>query len=426
MFGRLIEKIFKTKEQLSYQGQVWLSRLLSGKYSFNKKLIEDIYQEKILTPHEEMRECRILYLTNSLVVAGVEILKDVIIGDKLSVETKDRKTINFFEEFFENSGFLTALTEAVENFIIVGNGYIEKIGSIANSNQILSFKALPLPELIWKDVENGKLKRYILEVPHTEVNVQGVSHHTITYLGRKHYVRGIEISPDRLIHLRYGVGAYTEYGRSPIASSINDAKILREIERAYAVISRYKAVPRKIIRFTNDDGTDISNEERLELENSLNNLEDFENPIINKKVETTDLSYAGKEVNLAPVLDYLKTKQTLPLAPSFYILGQETNYAVAHDQKDLFLLRINHLRKMVANSINPILRQVALQNNLDPNIKLKFGDYSFDTEEDKVNRVIKKFQAGVISLEEARKELGYKKPKEEDTFKKPTYIPFGR
>ncbi len=423
MLKRIGEIFFRKKEQLSTQGQIWLSRLISGKYGFNKKLIEDIYQEKVLTPHEEMRECRNLYLTNSLIVTGVEVLKDVLIGDKLSVESNQKATVDFFEEFFENSGFIFALTEAVENFIIVGNGYIEKLGSITNKNQILSFKALPLPELIWKDMKNGKLQRYILEVP-TPEQTEGVGWHTITYLGRPQRIRGIEIQPNKLIHLKYGIGAFSEYGRSPLASSINDAKILREMERAYAIISRYKAVPRKVIRFLNEDGTDISPEERLELENNLNNLEDFENPIVNKKVEIQDLSYAGKEINLAQVMDYLKTKQTLPLAPSFYILGQETNYAVAHDQKDLFMLRVKHLRRMISNAINPILQQIALQNNLDPEVKLKFGEFSFDTEDDKVNRILRKFQSGVISLEEARKELGYKKPKEGDTFRNPSSLPF--
>lgn len=404
-----------TKEQVSTAGQVWLNQLMSGKYSLNKKLIQDIYEEKTLTPHQEMVECRRMYQTNSHIVTGVETLKEIIIGDKLSVETNNDQTREFFEQFFEDSGFMDAFHEAVENFIITGNGYMEKRGSVNNQNKIMAFSSVPMSELIYKDLQKGKLKRYILEYPYSSQQ-KDMNYFTINYLGRHKSVRGREIPPSKLIHLKYGAGAYSEYGRSPLASSVNDGKVLREIEKSYALIARYKAIPKKIINLKNPDGTAVSDEDRTNFINNMSNLNDFENPITGKEVVMQDLSYGGKEVNLQPIIDYLKNKQSLPLAPSFYITGEETNYAVAHDQKNIFFLKVRYLRRLIKEAINPLLEQIARQNNLDPQVSLKFGEFSFEDEKEKENRVINKYKSGIISFEEAREELGLEREKEGENF----------
>jgi hypothetical protein len=73
------KKINYLAEQLSYGGQLWLNNIMKGKGGYGTNLIEDIYNERILTPHEEMKECRKIYLTNALAVTGVETATRVIL-----------------------------------------------------------------------------------------------------------------------------------------------------------------------------------------------------------------------------------------------------------------------------------------------------------------------------------------------------------
>ena len=411
VIGQQQKKINFLTEQLSAGGQLWLSNAMRGKGGYGSNLIEDIYDDRLLTPHEEMRECRRMYLTNALAVTSVETATRVILGDQLSVDA-NKATTNFFEEIFEETDFMVALREGIENYIQIGNGYMEKLRNIKYGT-IGEFAPVPRPECMYHDVVKGVLQRYILEYP-TSIRQKGAQYFNIKYLGHQKRIYGIEIPKDRLIYFKYGVGAYSEYGRSPLASSVNDNKILREIERSFAIMARHKAVPKKFIRFIDQEGNDISDIERDKQINFMAETEDFENIVINRKPEIQDMGYGGREINLEPAINHLKSKATSAIAPSFYIFGNETNYAVANKQMDIFLLKINDSRFVdIGKPINRMLRAMAIENNLDRKVRIKFGRFSFMDEKDTFSEWMNRYNIGACTLDEYRLAVGMKKFKGE-------------
>jgi len=379
------------------------------KSSGNKRFVSDVYSEKTLTPHEEMLECRRLYDTNGLVVSAVQTMRDFIIGDEISVETEDNATKKFFEKFFIDSNFKEALKVAIENMIITGNGYIE----VDNPDYPSKFYPVTRSEFIWLDLDkNGNIIRYIQEIPGSQLGLK-VKQFTLRYIyGTKRAVRGIEIPNTKLIHLPYGLSRVEGYGRSPLASVINDGKILREIERALALVARYKAINKKIITF--EDATDS---EVMMIKNYFSNLEDFENPIINKKVDLADLT--PQQVNLQSLtsyVDYLKRKITSALAPEFVIHGDAPNYATAQAQQRAFIIRINSIREVIEPKLTKIIRKVAIKYKLDQLVQFKFGEFNFELREEKTKRILDMYNAGLITLNEARQELGLDKYEGGDIF----------
>ena len=417
-------KINSLKEQLSLGGQLWLNNIVSGKGTFNSNVLQDIYGEKLMTPHEEMLECRRFYDTNTNVVSAVNAASKIILGENLSVDA-NKTTQRFFENMFDETKFVVSLAESVENFKLMGNGYLEKLKRVL-TGEVGDFDAITRPANIYIDIQKGELKRYIYYMPNN-LHAENIKNFSITYMGYKRNIRGIEIPPERLIHLKEGMGAYSEYGRGPLASASSDNKIMREIERSWAIIAKYKAVGKKIIRFTDSEGNDINDTERRKQVEFMRNTDDFENITVNRKVEIQDLDYGGAEVNMQPCIDHLKTKSTGAIIPSFYIYADATRYQTSGDQKDIFMLQIINDRDTISRAINPLLKQIALTEGLDTKVKLKFGKFSFMSEQEKIRLMLEEWKNGTITLNEYRVGTGKDKVKPEeggDDFKKPSANPF--
>lgn len=156
-FSNLRARFGLVKESVSD----WFKSTVIG---WRGSFVEDVYGEKVLTPHEEMVQARITYNTDAHVAGAVATLKDFVIGGELSVDTDNPSVKKYFDEFFVRSGFKQALAEAVENMIITGNGYIE-IGLSPNGN-IVKFFPVSKSETIWiQPDQNGEPLYYVQELP---------------------------------------------------------------------------------------------------------------------------------------------------------------------------------------------------------------------------------------------------------------------
>ena len=403
-------KVAKESADMSFGGRQWLLGITQRGYTTqSKKFITDIYSEKLLTPHAEMTECRRITLTNPRADSAKDTLADIILGDRITVSSEDEKTVEFFDQWMDETKFRPALKLAVRNYIAVGPGYIEMNRFISGPRrgEVGEFSEVEYPELIYKEMnpEQNKIIRYIKEVERGVEPPAGARDFTFKYTptGEMKTIFGVEIPPEKLLHIAYGGGPY---GRSPFASAINDEKVVREQKRAAAVMARFKAVPKKFVSLLNSDGTSISSIERDETLRSISNLEDFENPIVNKKVEAVDMSYGGREINMVPMMEKLEKNVTNPAIPSFYSDADATNYAVSGDQKEILFLRVGDRREEIGDVINPLLRQIAEAHGLDKNVKLKCGKVSLGTESNERKEIVEVYNAGIITLNEARQQLG--------------------
>jgi len=410
---------FRAKEDIDYpSAQMWMQRLMMGG-THGGDFLKDIYGDYILTPHEEMWECEKMSRENAFIQTAVEILKDILIGNELTVEAEDddEYTKDFYDEWIQKSGYKLALAEAIENFIKLGNGYIEILPGLKTG---IPRKAIPIPRA-WKiwiiPDEQGNL-HYYEEVPKTyrgkeaetvKVNYEGY--------GRYRTIRAVEYK-NPIQHFKWGISHIPHYGRSPLASAISDNKILREIERAMAVVARYKAIPRKLISINNADGMGISQKEIDNIIEYWNNLSDLENPVIGgKKIDLLDLSYAGQELNYDPMISYLKKKITSVLAPQFYVHGDTTTYAVALEQKNLFYLTVMARRQMIEQPINDLFEEIRIKHNSLPvelrgkdwqplkKAWVKFGEFDFETKEEERAMALNLWNSGLITLDEARQKF---------------------
>lgn len=397
----------------------YLARATGGNYSTNK-FARDIYTRQRLDTHEEKKRCEEAYRENSFIQKGVNTLKNIILGDNPTLKTNAVQIKEFFEDtYYESSGLRDALDIAVQKAITSGDGFIEEVGEGKNIKYCPIFNSEDV--YIDYDYQEDKVKRYILKLHQLDKKIEGAETFTLRTPYGIETVYGFELDKDRIIHLRYGISPYGVYGRSSLASALNDIEILDVVERSMAVMSKYKAIPRMLL-YNDDQENPLQAEDITNIVETLKTSSDFENPILNKKLESLDLSSGGKEINLQPFIDYLKRKITIILVPEFIIHGENVNRSTSKEQRQEFYLEISAIRKnfqgvltkALRKSLRPYLEYFTIA---DSSFTFEFGEYDIEFPEDKVINITNLWEKGILTLKEVREELGYEQIEGVDIFK---------
>ena len=391
----------------------------------------DLFKEKYLYPHEEMEKCRKAYNCNGLISSAVDNLTDFFIGNDLICESTNEATRNFFQRKIDNSypDMFETVREAVEQTIKTGNGYIEV--EFDENNLPVNFYSIPDSSRIyincdafgqpWKkkvfDPATGKEKivydteEYYIQRVDDNFRSDGsikVKDYSLTYSygGFKEIkIRGIPIPKRNLIHLKWGTGDFGLYGRSFIASVLDDHEILKRMEKAMGIIAKYKAVPKKIIM--PQENENFSPEDSEELTRYFQGLEDDENAVLTKRVEMADLSFSGKSESFSDGIDHIRRKIISGLTPEFLLgYGMDTNKATADQLLIAFMLRLETKKRVWEKSITRAFIQPYVEKyNLDKEAKISFGNIDFRTNTERNAEIRAKWQSNQITFNEMREEL---------------------
>lgn len=407
----ILERVLKTA---GFVKETSVNDILSyGRSTF----IRDIFGEKLLTPHEEMQEVSKLYNSNGHVVAAVHTLKDFVLGAEQEVIADDQGTAIFLTDWLKNIGFFTHLSWLMENYIKCGNAYLEAARD--SRGKIVKVQPIADPSRVYVQVnEHGVIQYYVQAVPNN-TKIDGADFYDVYYWFNqpKQRIYGIRFEPNEIIHFKWGRADLPFYGRSPLASVVNDSKILKEIERDIAVIARYKAIPKKMISMPKANKTKLDAYGQY-----FSGLKDEENALIGEEnVKIDDLSYAGKDLNLEWIVNYLKRKMTASAAPEYIIHGEDTNRATAKEQRIAYMMRVKSMRDQFAMTVETELLDHALSEYSTPSNKLnsvgrKFvcNDFEYDEPSEKKDQARSDFRDGIIKLNEAREILGHEPEKDED------------
>mgnify|MGYP005661392775 CR=1 FL=1 len=136
---------------------------------------------------------------------------------------------NDIENFISQSRLNKELYPAVINFLLTGNVYYEIIGG--------KFYLVPDSSRVYIDFdENLNPIRYIWEVPRN-AGLEGAKQYQISYYGKKSWgkisIYGTELK--NILHIKTGFNKIPIYGRSFLASVLNDVSILYEIEKSIGI-----------------------------------------------------------------------------------------------------------------------------------------------------------------------------------------------
>lgn len=389
------------------------------------KFVKDIMTNRIRKTHDEKKECKDAYRSNSLVYSSIRTFKDLIKGDGSYIDSRNESLKKYVEEkFINDSGFLDAEDVAIEEALVTGDGYIEEI----KGETTIAYKPIYNSEDIYidYDYENDEVKSYIMRVYGQDRSKEGVNQYTIiTPYGRETII-GYKLPTESIIHYKFGNDVWGVYGRSAIAPTLNDIELLNKIERAVGVIAMYKAIPKKLIMPDSTDEEDrLSGPEIKQIEDLMKNSTDFESPILDRRLATLDLSDGGKDIRLGEYINYLKRKVTVAMAPEFLIHGEEVNRATSREQKQTYYLRVATVRhpfeqmstKTIREGVNHVLANSKSKQELIGTFSYKYGEFDIELPQERHVRLMSEWNDGAITLKELRAELDLPEIEGADVFK---------
>jgi len=394
----------------------------------------DIFKEKYFDPHIEMRMCIDAYNYNSLYQASINTMTKFIIGNELRVVSEDEATANFLQKKTDALKLKLNMREVIENTVKTGNGYLELDWEdgipiacypiFDSSRMYINCDRYGYP-LIANGQEN--LEEYYLQRVDYNYDGDDAKDFKVSYFVGQNYqvmpIRAIPIHRDDIIHFKLNSGDTGIYGRSHIASTLNDYEMLNEMERSVAINAKFKAVGKKLIQLGSED-IPAQDEEVEAFAQYLENLMREENAIINKPFKMEDLSYTGTDMNLQYPMEHVRHKITSGIAPEF-VLGFEkrTNKATAHIELIAYILSIKTDRDIFLEPLNErILKPFIKKYGLKP-ARFEFGELNLEDESGKSNRILAQYDRGLIKKNEAREALGYNLLSEEEggeKFKEPS------
>lgn len=420
MFEKLKEKLLGQKstaenldnstKEASNLHDLMSQRMVGG---WRTQFVEDVYNEAVLDPHDEMFRAKKAYLYCSFIEAAVKSLNDLVVGGEIRINAKSDKLTKELNGMFEETDLKDiAMEDMFPDWVKAGNFYAKRV--YGQKKEIVTYKHFKKPERVYHDLDSKDIiKRFIQEIPHYQPG-DAAQQYSIRYYGNvKKSLYGHEIKPEDMFYSKIGTGTITSYGRGALAHIINDYAILTELERAMAILARYKAIPKKLIQLTNSKNKG----DARYLSSQLKQLSDTENPIIPFETKVDDLSYGGKELNLQPMIDYLKKKITVNLAPSFMIHGEETRYANSKEQRTTIQLRIKAIRARLESDLKKELINIAKSKGKkglkQEDFSIEFGEYDLGEGDEERKATINLWNAGLITLGEARQRLGLEEMPEE-------------
>lgn len=155
---------------------------------------EPIISKKIGAEHSfDMDQVERVVNNIGLVNAGVEKIKDAIIGD-FTVQVDDENGQALVDAFVEDSNFLSVMDEWIKEAVMKGNGYIDLTDVINNQMQVLNANRMYV-----KRNKQGKILKYN--------QITGDKNRTITF---ENNVNPFE--PDEVAHLKINSVAGQPYG----------------------------------------------------------------------------------------------------------------------------------------------------------------------------------------------------------------------
>jgi len=393
----------------------------------------DIYRERLWSPHEEMIECVKMYNENSLAQAAINTMKEFITGGQIKVIADDERTARAGTAYIESIGMLDFTSEIVENTIKTGNGYLEcdfdrmtklrkRFYPIADSSRMylnidIYGNAKKTQKLVMRKGEYKYItvdnddEFFLQQVDPSQMIPQAKWYDMSYYFGsmlRRFRIYAIPIHRDKMIHFKLNIGDTGVYGRSYMASALNDNLALRQVEESLATIAKFKAVPRDVLQY-GDENMPAESEELDEFIAYMESLEKDETAIINKPIKREVLSYAGQDINLDYVIQHLRKKIIAGIAPDFMMgLGDQVNRATAGQALLAYVLAIYSKRRLFLKPLERyILYPWLLHHGFKvDNVHLEFGQLDFETKSEKESRVLQSWNSNVLTLNQTLEELG--------------------
>ncbi len=346
-------------------------------------------------------------LTDSYLAVAVRKFSQLITKAGYQIKSKNEDAANYVNdrikviEFRTKIPFYTLITSIARDLYTYSNSYIIKTRD--NNTEKFGLKAE-------KIFSSGAISGLFLADP-ASVTIRRNDAGAID----AYVINQEEYSPNDVIHLYIDKMNNADYGTSRIYSALEDVTMLRKAEGLVMTILYRFAIPVLHIKVGNTaEGQYATQKEINDARDAFQEMPNDGFIVTNERTAIEAITPNMQANQLLKFLEYLELRVFSALNASKSSMGRGGGQSSADNTEALMHDEVRAFQNVITNFIEKYLfTELLLEGgfnpllNKDDYVAFEFNEVSIDTKIKIESNTIQKYQGNVITLEEARRELGF-------------------
>lgn len=346
-------------------------------------------------------------LTDSYLAVAVRKFSQLITKAGYQIKSKNEDAANYINdrlkviEFRTKIPFYTLITSIARDLYTYSNSYIIKTRD--NNTEKFGLKAE-------KIFSSGAISGLFLADPASVTIRRNEAGAIDVYV-----INQEEYSPNDVIHLYIDKMNNADYGTSRIYSALEDVTMLRKAEGLVMTILYRFAIPVLHIKVGNTaEGQYATQKEINDARDAFQEMPNDGFIVTNERTEIQAITPNMQANQLLKFLEYLELRVFSALNASKSSMGRGGGQSSADNTEALMHDEVRAFQNVITNFIEKYLfTELLLEGgfnpllNKDDYVSFAFNEVSIDTKIKLESNTIQKYQGNVITLEEARRELGF-------------------
>lgn len=346
-------------------------------------------------------------LTDSYLAVAVRKFSQLITKAGYQIKSKNENAANYVNdrikviEFRTKIPFYTLITSIARDLYTYSNSYIIKTRD--NNTEKFGLKAE-------KIFSGGAISGLFLADP-ASVTIRRNDAGAID----AYVINQEEYSPNDVIHLYIDKMDNADYGTSRIYSALEDVTMLRKAEGLVMTILYRFAIPVLHIKVGNTaEGQYATQKEINDARDAFQEMPNDGFIVTNERTAIEAITPNMQANQLLKFLEYLELRVFSALNASKSSMGRGGGQSSADNTEALMHDEVRAFQNVITNFIEKYLfTELLLEGGFNPllnkedYVAFEFNEVSIDTKIKIESNTIQKYQGNVITLEEARRELGF-------------------
>lgn len=346
-------------------------------------------------------------LTDSYLAVAVRKFSQLITKAGYQIKSKNEDAANYVNdrikviEFRTKIPFYTLITSIARDLYTYSNSYIIKTRD--NNTEKFGLKAE-------KIFSGGAISGLFLADP-ASVTIRRNDTGAIDV----YVINQEEYSPNDVIHLYIDKMNNADYGTSRIYSALEDVTMLRKAEGLVMTILYRFAIPVLHIKVGNTaEGQYATQKEINDVRDAFQEMPNDGFIVTNERTAIEAITPNMQANQLLKFLEYLELRVFSALNASKSSMGRGGGQSSADNTEALMHDEVRAFQNVITNFIEKYLfTELLLEGGFNPllnkedYVAFEFNEVSIDTKIKIESNTIQKYQGNVITLEEARRELGF-------------------
>jgi phage portal protein len=346
-------------------------------------------------------------LTDSYLAVAVRKFSQLITKAGYQIKSKNEDAANYVNdrikviEFRTKIPFYTLITSIARDLYTYSNSYIIKTRD--NNTEKFGLKAE-------KIFSGGAISGLFLADPASVMIRRNDAGAIDAYV-----INQEEYSPNDVIHLYIDKMNNADYGTSRIYSALEDVTMLRKAEGLVMTILYRFAIPVLHIKVGNTaEGQYATQKEINDARDAFQEMPNDGFIVTNERTAIEAITPNMQANQLLKFLEYLELRVFSALNASKSSMGRGGGQSSADNTEALMHDEVRAFQNVITNFIEKYLfTELLLEGgfnpllNKDDYVAFEFNEVSIDTKIKIESNTIQKYQGNVITLEEARRELGF-------------------